>query len=298
MVGRRLVFLTTVGVGALFQGRRVPCLQQRRSVVWSDCAEDVVGRDTLTKEQLARMLGEVRAHYRKPFAEAPTSEAAIAEMARVRKRLYRTRFENLQLDRCEARESPQHGRGLFATRDIGEGELCTLYPGDALLLWPDDDPANRTPNCELNALFGSHVSEAEQAGADLFLRKADARSYELPASKTLSVVGDPARDDDPAYLGHFANDGASVGAGDGAARDAYEAASAAAANAAHVTLEGAHFATVATRAISAGDEILVSYGEGYWLTRSGFAYGDAGKEGKKKKKKKKKPSRGTGRFGA
>ena len=288
---RRLVSLA-VSAGALLQGRRAPCVQRRQSVA----ADVVASEDSLTKEQLARMLGEVRAHYKLPFKAAPTSDAAVAEMARVRKSLYRTRFDDLKLDRCEARASTKHGRGLFATRDIEEGELCTLYPGDALLLWPDADPANRKTNCELNALFGKHVTMEEQTSSSLFLRNQDARGYELPASKTLSVVGDPARDNDAAYLGHFASDGASVTAGDTTARDAYAMSSAAAANAEHVTVEGAHFATVATRAILKGAEVLVSYGEGYWFTRSGFALPPAPAAGKASKKKPS-ASRGGGGFG-
>jgi hypothetical protein len=35
------------------------------------------------------------------------------------------------------------------------------------------------------------------------------RMYELPASDTLSIIGDPLLRDDPAYLGHMANDAAS-----------------------------------------------------------------------------------------
>ena len=57
----------------------------------------------------------------------------------------------------------------------------------------------------------------------------------------------------------------------------YEVESNAAANADHVSLEGCQLATQATRDIACGDEILVSYGAGHWLTHVGFAQdGDGG----------------------
>ena len=45
----------------------------------------------------------------------------------------------------------------------------------------------------------------------------------------------------------------------------------AAANAEAVLLEGCHFALQATRDIASGEEVLRSYGEGYWLARGGHA---------------------------
>ena len=131
--------------------------------------------DTLTTEGLGKMLAEVRAHYREPFAASPNSTEAVAEAARVKKRLLRTRFQDLELDRCAVGKSAIHGRGLFATRDIAPGELVTLYPGDALLSWPDGDAASRSAGCEIKALFGSHVPNDEQTAEDLFVRAANAR---------------------------------------------------------------------------------------------------------------------------
>lgn len=81
----------------------------------------------------------------------------------------------------------------------------------------------------------------------------------------------------PAYCGHFANDGASIaleGSFDEAA--AYVLASQRAANAEHFALDGLHEVTVATRPIAAGEEILMSYGTDYWLehaARTGGAEG-------------------------
>lgn len=93
------------------------------------------------------------------------------------------------------------------------------------------------------------------------------KQYELYSSAQISVVGDPSRRDDPAYLGHFANDASTCDSPDALA--SYESASAAAANAEPVLLEGCHFALEASRDIAEGEEVLFSYGAGYWLARAG-----------------------------
>ena len=72
---------------------------------------------------------------------------------------------------------------------------------------------------------------------------------------TLSLVGDPERAADPGYLGHFAND--AVTCASPYLRAEYEAQSLARSNARYVTVEGCHYATLATRAIAAGDEVLI-----------------------------------------
>ena len=260
--------------------------------------------DTLTREALGAMLAEVRDHYEKQVASG-----SAEEMARVQQRLFRMRVSDLPLNRCEVRPSEVHGRGIFATRDIAAGELVTLFPGDAMLTWPDGDLEKRVGGCEIKALFGQHVSNDEQTSASCFVRSPSARQYELPtALPEVTLLGDPQRDDDPAYLGHLANDGAAIAFEDEPSRKAYAAASAACANAAHVSLEGLHHATVATAPIKRGDEVLVSYGEPFWLSQSGFAAKDRKKATKAKSKErrlpaasaasKKKKKKAAGGFGA
>jgi hypothetical protein len=211
----------------------------------------------LTLEEFAVRLAEVRAHYR------VTGELT---QDRVCMNMLATRCEDLHLNRCRTGPSriQDGGTGLFATRDIRAGELITLYPGDALLYWKDGREARSTSKrvCS-GVVFGAHIPMGER-DADR-VTSADARAYEVCATSTLSCVGDPRLAGNPAYLGHFANDGAVCAAPEGSA--AYRVATVAAANADHVTLEGCHLATQALRDIASGDEILVTYGEGYWLSR-------------------------------
>ena len=215
--------------------------------------------DALTLQDLTDQLASVRAHYRR------TNELD-AETVRVN--MFATRIDGLQLQRCHLAlsEQPEAGTGLFASRDILEDELVTLYPGDALLYWPDGD---RSPDSDMELVFGLHVPAEERDLARV--TRADAREYEVRATRRASCVGDPRRRDESAYMGHFANDGATCTAPHRA--EAYRAETTAAANAEHVTVMGCHLATVATRDIPRGTEVLVTYGVDYWLSRSDFEAG-------------------------
>jgi hypothetical protein len=116
-------------------------------------------------------------------------------------------------------------------------------------------------------MFGSHV-EGEARNTSRVTTH-DARGYEMEINQYTSIVGDPSVGvSDKAYLGHFVNDGASLHEFDKASREIYSRATVAKCNAAHFVLEGAHMGTVATRAIKKGEEVFVSYEEGYWLSRS------------------------------
>lgn len=93
--------------------------------------------DDLTLEEYILRLSEVRGHYRST-GELSQEQVCMNMLA--------TRCVGLNLNRCYVGMStvPGAGRGLFASRDIREGELITLYPGDALLYWKN---GRNTPEC-------------------------------------------------------------------------------------------------------------------------------------------------------
>jgi hypothetical protein len=218
-------------------------------------AADSTG-DDLTKEELGLRFSEVRDYYRK------TNEMSQENVCLS---LLRTRLPKLRLNRCFVAQSTisNAGRGLFASRDITEGELITLYPGDALLVW------NKTVGDfgqEVGVMFGSHVQGADRDASRVSTD--EARSFELKIGPVHSIVADPLLTDDAAYLGHMANDGAILTKRDNASREIYSKTTVDRHNAAFFVMEGSHFVAVATKRISKGEEILVSYGEGYWMSRS------------------------------
>ena len=190
-----------------------------------------------------------------------TPEGREAPEDAVCRAMLTARLPHLALCRCCVGKSKFAGRGLFVTTDLAAGELISLYPGDALLYYAD---GNRSSAAHAAVVFGAHVAADERDAARV--RTDDARAYEIAISATLSLVGDPGRCDDAAYLAHMCNDGDMCSAQDEAAR--YQRTSAAAANAEFVELEGCHFALASTRPIASGEEVFVSYGAGYWISRS------------------------------
>ncbi|KAL9189637.1 hypothetical protein ACHAXT_009312 [Thalassiosira profunda] len=187
------------------------------------------------------------------------------------------------------------GKGLFATESIAKGEVITCYPGDALLYeMPSSDGGNDDADedeevcdeeedyVEEMVLWGNHVPSKDVWDEDTVFDGNEScpplTSYAVACGDWYSVMGHPALDDDPAYFGHFANDGAGhlaseaanaeMGVEEGIAR--YVLQSQDAANAMHKPVDESrlHVVTVATRDIKQGEEVLVTYGPDYWMCSS------------------------------
>lgn len=97
-------------------------------------------------EDVGAMFRDVRAHYRS------TGEVDEAQACR---NLMSTRVKDLRVACCAVRPSPLHGDGLFAARDVAEGELLSFFPADALLVWEDGD--RKRNDCMM--FFGAHVPQ-------------------------------------------------------------------------------------------------------------------------------------------
>ena len=148
------------------------------------------------------------------------------------------------------------GRGVFAVRDIGRGELITCMPADIAIHDASGDE-----------LWGEHV--AEEQFEDSHHHDTPLADYQISEGDDFTLVGLPSLCDDPSYLGQFINDAEKLDVSgdvppsqDDVSR--YEAASEAGRNAEHTSLY-LHMATVATRDIPAGEEVFVSYGADYWI---------------------------------
>lgn len=232
--------------------------------------------DDLTKQELNIRFWEVRDYYRQNPDEMTQADVCL--------KLLSTRLPNIRLHRCFVAPSTVvgAGNGLFASRDIANDELITMYPGDAVLIQSPSTtppaPAPAAPSPEntksppdsppvVGVMFGSHIQGQDRIPNQV--TTPEARSYEMEINKYTSIVADPQIGfKDPAYLGHFANDGEALYEFDAASREIYSKASVERHNAAHFVMEGAHMVTVATKPVAKGEEIFVSYGEGYWLSRS------------------------------
>lgn len=182
--------------------------------------------------------------------------------------LARTRLAGLHLNRTALGPStiPGAGRGLFATCDsIRAGDLLTCYPGDALVTFLGAGDNRGEGTAEYAVRWSDHVPP-EQRPARL---DDDLRGYMLHAQDNYGVLGLPALDRDPAYLGHFVNDGGRLLSQAGFTdyvMDSFEKA-----NAKHRDVDGGqHSVLVATRDLRAGEEVFVTYGPDYWMERPGF----------------------------
>ena len=230
----------------------------------------------------------------------------------VKETLLSTRLPDLQLNRTRIGPSTIEGagRGLFATEDIAKGELITCYPGDALLceyseLEIDEEDGEEdfdeedidfeveeyydeeADYAEEVVLWGEHIDATDRIEEDeVFdgIVEEDVpplTSYAASVDDVYSVMGMPVLDNDPAYYGHFANDGAghiAIQTGvDDAARigieeviSSYVSESVELSNAIHRPLaDGLHLGTFASKNIKHGEEVLVTYGPDYWMAFEG-----------------------------
>jgi len=229
----------------------------------------------------------------------------------VKETLLSTRLPNLQLNRTRIGPSTVDGagRGLFATEDIAKGELITFYPGDALLceyseLEIDDEEEEDFDEEDIDfededyydeeadyveevVLWGEHVDTSDRLEEDEVFDGIVAEnvppltSYAASVDDVYSVMGMPILDNNPAYYGHFANDGAGhiaiqTGVADAARRgieeiiSSYVSESVELSNARHKPIaDGLHLGTFASKDIKKGEEVMVTYGPDYWMNFEG-----------------------------
>ena len=115
------------------------------------CSEQTAPVHELTMEDVGKMFRDVRAHYRR------TGDLDEGQVCR---NMMVTRVKDFygRIDRCEVKPSDLHGEGLFATRDIEEGDLITFFPSDALLVWEGGDRKHD----DVMMFFGAHVPQSER----------------------------------------------------------------------------------------------------------------------------------------
>ena len=182
-----------------------------------------------------------------------------------RMHVFNRRLKTLRLDRTVVKPSTlvEGQRGLFASCDCRKGDLLTCYPGDLLIVIPDEgDYCIRTGGHVVHNMNGHSFDDDDYDLSDELM------GYLLHTTDDYGVLGLPWLDQDSAYLGHFANDGAAnpTQAQD---VDAYVRESLSKANAKNEMIS-CHMVTVATRDIPKGEEIFTSYGADYWMDNSDY----------------------------
>lgn len=166
------------------------------------------------------------------------------------------RLPQLELNRCYVHKSAiaGAGRGVFAKRDIMQGELVTFYPGDVVGIYLSDGKEKVL-----------RKSDQSEVALRALRKRTHAYQMDVGQASRCFICGDPDLTEDPAYLGHMINDGSMCS--DKASTKRYNLETNAMQNVAQFFIDGCHVAIVALRDISKDEELLISYGPQFWLAK-------------------------------
>ena len=161
-----------------------------------------------------------------------------------------------------AEKSEIHGMGLFASEDLPEGVLASLYPVDAL---GDADGFLMWGNKENRAHFSG--SEKARRAASGWYRVGLSHPSVLRWGRDIWVDANPSMPAQSGWLGHYANDAASICDGaDDRAVETYYGHALAHSNCVLIPMGDAAplLCIVTTSCIARGQELLIAYGHEYW----------------------------------
>lgn len=187
-----------------------------------------------------------------------TADVLVTEIEDKKLRTLTTRLPGIPLNKVCIGQSKISGRGLFAKGNISVGDVITLYPGDLLLYYFEQNSEQR--GLKYGIIPSDHLTSFDESNIVKDMEKNNL--YKFDINDRFSIVGHPDLIDDPAYLGHICNDGARSNCpGD---RFIYESISTLKANASLDNILDMFIPIVASKDIKIGEEILVSYGYKYW----------------------------------
>jgi SET domain-containing protein len=170
----------------------------------------------------------------------------------------------LELDNVYIGKSNIHGNGLFSKKEIKAGDIITFYPGDILVYYPDK---NRDKKDHLVGYIYSEELKNNKELCEAFNNnKKYYKNYQLTINDTYSIIGIPEINNNPTYLGHFCNDGARGHSEKD--KKIYETVSILKSNAYFKNICDCMMAITAIKDIKKDEEILVTYGHGYWISRN------------------------------
>lgn len=151
-----------------------------------------------------------------------------------------------------------HGKGVFASVDIKQGELITFYPADVVLFKMQNEEKSF-----FYTQFSQEVIKHYNRNEDDLKKFAQNTNYRLDVDGRYSIIGHPRFDQDSNFLGHYINDWFTGNPSKMDEQDYLK-------NSLHKincafrpTKGGLH---VAVKDISKGEELLTAYGTKYWET--------------------------------
>ena len=167
----------------------------------------------------------------------------------------------LNINKVHIKQSKIHGNGLFSSVNIKKGEIITLYPCDVLAYYPDKD---REKDHYVSYIYSEILNENNELKTKFEQNRKYYKGYQLSVNDEYSIIGLPEYDNDPTYMGHICNDGARGHKPED--KLIYDKISILKSNACFRNICDCMMAVVALRDITINEEILVTYGHGYWLT--------------------------------
>jgi hypothetical protein len=180
-------------------------------------------------------------------------------------------LDGLAGDQAYTGPSGLHGVGVFASRDLEAGELVTLYPVHRLLQTLGDGRGVATFSDETDERYFSptlEVVDDEKVYRQVAYRQTYAHpDPERPESFQLDANAN--KPDVAGWLGHRLNDGATLSAHVTSEEELlrYYEQTASLCNVCAVALCVPLLGFVTTRAVAKAEELLATYGHGYWLQR-------------------------------
>lgn len=166
---------------------------------------------------------------------------------------------------------PGAGLGLFATKNIKAGSIVSFYPAHSLGIEHGEEFLFVSNTDQNKDYFRQHPPETSSylhaTDQPIFNRRSIVASIgpEL-RNEPLYLDVNPNLPVSPAWLSHYINDGANMRENSVAGVEDYYQNSKAKKNCIHVPFGPSPIlATVATKKIQKGDELLTSYGCVYWI---------------------------------
>ena len=149
----------------------------------------------------------------------------------------------------------------FSSVNIKKGEIITLYPCDVLVYYPDK---NREKDQYVSYIYSEILNENNELKNKFEQNRQYYKGYQLSLNDEYSIIGLPEYNNDPTYMGHICNDGARGHTPED--KKIYDKISILKSNACFRNICDCMMAIVALTDICINEEILVTYGHGYWLT--------------------------------
>jgi SET domain-containing protein len=169
----------------------------------------------------------------------------------------------LNMDKVYAGKSKIHGNGLFAKIKIKKNEIITLYPCDILAYYPEK--SRDAKEHVVAYIFSDELNSNQEFKDNFHKNKKYYKDYQLVINETYSGIGIPEINDNPTYMGHLCNDGARGHSIDD--KKIYETVSVLKSNAYFKNICDCMMSVIAIKDIEPNEEILVTYGHGYWISR-------------------------------